>query len=303
MSTESQTHKFEVGSPARLVVKNIRGKVHLVPGEDGQITVEVIPHLGDGDAEYTEINLEQEKDGTVRAVVRQQVSAFAIINRKPLRVDFRIQAPVQTDISAKVVSGSVEASGFEGQLEFGSVSGSLALADLSGSLDLDSISGSIKGQRLQGKAHLSVVSGQIDLRECDFLTLKSRAVSGKTQVQTRVSQGPYTLDSVSGSLLLVVPQDSHCNVQASAVSGRFYTDLGVSQSSVSPRHWNVTIGQGGPEVKLKAVSGKMRLLSSFDAQGSVPSEVRQSLSERKDVLSRLRDGEISVEDALKELAP
>lgn len=303
MSTESQVQSFEVGSPAKLVVKNIRGHVHLVPGEDGKITVEVISHLNDGNADYTEVNLEQEKNGTVRAEVRMPDSAFGIFNRKPLRVDFKINAPVNTDVNAKVVSGSIEARGFEGEIDLGTVSGSLSLEDLSGRLDLDSVSGSIKGKGLKGKADLSVVSGRIEMRECDFPSLKATTVSGKAQVQTKISQGPYTLSAVSGSLLLVAPEDTNCTVKASAVSGRFYTDLKVSQSQVSRRKWDVRIGEGGPEVKMKAVSGKMRLLSSFDAQGSVPGEVHMSHSQRKDVLNRLREGEITVEDALNELAP
>ena len=303
MSTESQVHSFDVGSPAKLVVKNIRGQITLVPGEEGKVKVEVITHLGDGNPDYTEIELNQDADGTVRAVVRMPDAVFGIFNRKPLRVDFKIEAPVRTDMRVKVVSGSIDARGFEGDLDFGTVSGSLDLADLSGRLDLDSVSGKIKGSGLKGNANLSVVSGRIEMRDCDFPSMKASTVSGKAELQTRLGEGPYKISAVSGSLLLVVPEDSSCVVRASAVSGKFFTDLDVRQSHVSRGRWDVSIGEGGPEVKMKAVSGKMRLLSSFDASGSVPGQVQMSHGQRKDVLSRLSEGEISVEDALKELAP
>ena len=39
MNTESQVHSFEVGSPAKLIVKNIRGQVEIVPGEAGKIKI------------------------------------------------------------------------------------------------------------------------------------------------------------------------------------------------------------------------------------------------------------------------
>ena len=86
---------------------------------------------------------------------------------------------------------------------------------------------------------------------------------------------------------------------------RFYTDLEVRQSNISRRRWQVQIGEGGPEVRMKSVSGKMRLLSSFDARGQVPGivTVTQSRDERKEILSRLSEGEINVDEALKELAP
>jgi len=303
MSTESQVHTFDVGSPAKLVVKNIRGQVTLVPGEDGKIKVEVITHLGDGNPDYTEVELNQAEDGAVRAVVRMPDTILGIFNRKPQRVDFKIEAPVRTDLRVKVVSGSIEARGFEGEMDFGTVSGSLALEDLSGRLDLDSVSGKIKGRNLKGDAKLSVVSGHIDMRNCDFPSIKASTVSGKAELQTRLSEGPYKVSAVSGSLLLVVPEESSCVVRASAVSGKFYTDLDVRQSQVSRNRWDVRIGEGGPEVQMKAVSGKMRLLSSFDASGSVPGDLKMSQSDRKDVLSRLSEGQISVEDALKELTP
>ena len=303
MSTESQVHSFDVGSPAKLVVKNIRGQVTVVPGEEGKIKVEVVTHLGDGNPDYTEVELTQSEDGTVRAVVRMPDTVFGIFNRKPQRVDFKIEAPVRTDMRVKVVSGSIEARGFEGELDFGTVSGSLDLEELSGMLNLDSVSGKIKGRNLKGDAKLSVVSGHIDMRDCDFPSMKASTVSGKAELQTKLSEGPYKVSAVSGSLLLVVPEESNCVVHASAVSGKFYTDLDVRQSQVSRNRWDVRIGEGGPEVKMKAVSGKMRLLSSFDASGSVPGEVKMSQNQRKDVLSRLSEGEISVEDALKELTP
>ncbi len=303
MSTESQEHSFEVGSPAKLVVKNVRGHVHLVPGEEGKIKVEVITHLNDGNPDYTEVEINQDKDGTVRAIVRVPDKTFGIFNRKPQRVDFKIEAPVHTDMRVRVVSGSIEARGFEGELDFGTVSGSLELEDLSGRLDLDSVSGKIRGRNLKGSAKFSVVSGRIEMRECDFSSMKASTVSGKAELQTILSEGPYKISAVSGSLLLVVPQESNCVVRASAVSGKFYTDLDVSHSQVSRRKWNVRIGEGGPEVRMKAVSGKMRLLSSFDARGSVPGEINVSQHQRKDVLSRLSEGEISVDEALKELAP
>ncbi|NIQ94930.1 MAG: DUF2089 domain-containing protein, partial [Desulfuromonadales bacterium] len=59
----------------------------------------------------------------------------------------------------------------------------------------------------------------------------------------------------------------------------------------------------GPDVRVKTVSGKMQLLSSFEARGRVPGVVVQSRQDRKEILNRLSEGQISVEEAMKELAP
>jgi DUF4097 and DUF4098 domain-containing protein YvlB len=302
MTIELKEQSFKVGLPAKLVVANIRGKVEIIPTEDGVIKVAAHIHMDDGNPDYTEIAINQGRDGLVEAQVRTPLNTFGIFNRKPLRVDFKIEAPVQTDIRARVVSGPISAHGFEGALDFSSVSGSVSVDDLHGALDLDSVSGKVTGKNLKGSAKVSVVSGRIDLEGCDFTVLKASTVSGKARIETRFGAGPYKLSAVSGSLLLVVPEDTGCEVRASAVSGRFYTDLDVTHSEVSRRKWHVNIRDGGPAVHMKTVSGKMQLLSSPDARGSVPGEVRKTQDERKDVLGRLSDGEISVDEALKELA-
>ncbi|MEJ2757193.1 MAG: DUF4097 family beta strand repeat-containing protein [Anaerolineales bacterium] len=289
MNTEVTEQTFNVGSPARLKVRNVRGKVELIPGADGVIKIEVTTHLDDGNPDYTQIELNQHDSGEVEARVRTPENSFGIFNRKPLRVDFKIEVPAQTNVDAKIVSGDIHAHGFTGSQHLASVSGSLHLKDLSGTLDLDSVSGKIKGENLSGKGDISVVSGRMELTDCAFTSLKSSTVSG------------IKLNAVSGTLTLAVPKDTHCDASASAISGRFYTDLNVSQSKVSKRNWKVRIGQGGPRVKMSTVSGKMRLLSSFDATGSVPNDVLMTHEARKDVLDRLQGGEISVEDALKEL--
>jgi DUF4097 and DUF4098 domain-containing protein YvlB len=190
-------------------------------------------------------------------------------------------------------------------MDLTTVSGSVHAEDLTGRLLLESVSGKVEGHNLKGEADLKTVSGKIEMRECDFPRLNCSSVSGKATIQTALGDGPYKLTAVSGSLLMVVPEGSACDVEASAVSGRFYTDLAVRQSNSSKRRWQVQIGDGGTEVRMKTVSGKMRLLSSFDARGHVPGVmmVKQTREERKDILSRLQEGAIDVDEALKELAP
>ena len=305
MTTETQEHTFDVGSPAKLIVKNIRGDVDITPGEDGVIKIEVITYPNDGNPDDTRIELNQDADGCVRAKVRMPEKYFGIGRRKPMRVDFRVQAPVETEIKVRSVSGSVSARGFNGRMDLTTVSGRVHTEEITGQLRLESVSGRVQGRNLKGAAEIKVVSGKIDLRECDFPRLDLSSVSGKSTVQTAFGQGPYKLNAVSGSLLMVVPEDTGCEVEASAVSGRFYTDLDVRHSNSSKRRWQVQISDGGPQVQMKTVSGKMRLLTSFDARGRVPGVVRvtQTRDERKNILSRLSEGEINVDDALKELAP
>ncbi len=274
---------FEVSSPAKLVVKNISGNIHIIPGEDGVIKVYAAKHLDRGNPEDTEIEISQESNGTVKAVARVPEGWFGISTR-PCKVDFKIEAPVQSDVRVKAVSSSIEINGFSGRY------------------DLHTVSGKISGKSLQGEAKVSSVSGSIRLKECDFSSLNASTVSGGVAAQTVLSDGPYTLKTVSGRVQLIVPADVNCRVHASGVSGCFSTDLPVNQSRIGRRSWDVKLGEGGPEVQMSTVSGGMQVLSSFDAKGSNPSEVRMSREAREKILTRLSEGEISVDEALRSLS-
>ena len=299
MTTEIIEKSFDVSTPAELVVKNIRGKTTVRPGTADVIQVKATMYMDDGDPDLTELSITKDADGRVKVFVHLPETFFGIRHRRPLRIDFDIQAPAQTNITAKVVSGSLDISGFDGRMDLNTVSGSMLVKDLSGDLDLDTVSGRIEGRQLSGPAHISVVSGKIDVQECDFPTLSAKTVSGKAKVQTRLGEGPYRITTVSGSSWLVVPQDSNCQVEACAVSGRFYTDLDVTRSKSTKRSWSVQLGDGGIPIRMKAVSGKMHLLSSFEAHGQVPGTIEMSSTKRNEILNNLSEGNISVEEAIQ----
>lgn len=302
MNTEMYEDTFEVQSPARLVVKNVRGSVTVVPGEEGQIKVQAEKILDSGCTDDLEIEVYQEGKDTVYAVARLPERCTIFGTYRPPKVHFTIEAPPETNLKIKTVSARVEAKGFTGDVRIKTVSGSQALADMTGLLDLNSVSGDIKGSSLQGNAEVSTVSGDIRLTEGSFPALRAKTVSGRLEAQTALEDGPYNFSSVSGSLKLVAPEGTNCTVRASGVSGRFYTDLDVSRSDSSRRSWYVKVGQGGTDVKMKTVSGRMSLVSSWDAKGRQPGTKHMDREARKDVLTKLSEGELSVEDALKELS-
>lgn len=302
MNSELYEDTFEVESPTRLVVKNVCGSVTVVPAEDGVIKVKAEKILEHGCDDDLLIEIYQEGKNTVYAVARLPERLTIFGSYRPCKVHFTIEAPVTTDLKIKTVSAPVEAKGFEGEVRIKTVSGGQFLADLTGDLELDSVSGEIEGDNLSGNADVNTVSGRIRLTNGNFPRLKAKTVSGAIQTETALENGPYYFNTVSGSIKFVAPSDTNCQVSASSVSGRFYTDLDVSRSDIGKRSWFVKIGQGGTEVRMKTVSGRMSLVSSWDAKGAKPGEIRMSQKERAGVLTKLSEGELTVEEALKELS-
>jgi hypothetical protein len=301
MTVELYEETFEMQSSARLVVKNIRGSVKVVPGEAGAIKVKAEKVLASGNAEDLKVEIYQDGNTVyARALYPERLKIFW--TSLPCKVHFEIEAPPDANLDIKTVSAAVEVNGFTNAVRIRSVSGHQTVNDLAGLLDLESVSGGIVGRNLKGKAVASTVSGRLRLSECSFDKLRAKTVSCKLEIETGLEAGPYDLSSVSGSVKLVAPKDANCDVLASGVSGRFFTDLNVRSSEIGNRTWRVKIGTGGAEVRMKTVSGRMSLVSSFDAKGSQPKVRRMSREDRSTVLTRLSQGELTVEAALRELA-
>jgi hypothetical protein len=301
MTVELYEDTFAVQSPANLVIKNIRGSVKVVPGEEGVIKVKAEKVLNDGNANDLVLEVFQ-VGGTVYAIARQPEKLRIFGTFWPCKVHFKIEAPPAANLSIKTVSAAVEAAGFDGDVRIKSVGGSQTVSNLTGSLDLESVSGRITGDNLGGKAIISTVSGRMQVAESRFSALQAKTVSGKMEVETVLEAGPYDLCSVSGSIKLVAPEEVNCDVRASGVSGGFYTDLNVHSSEIGSRSWQVRVGEGGANVRMKTVSGRMSLVSSFDAKGVSPEYRRISREDRASVLTKLSEGKLTVDAALKELS-
>ena len=72
MSTETLEFTFDVETPARMRVVNVRGHVDVQSGEDGIIRVSAVIHKNSGSNGQTEIFVEQESDGTVVAEAKYE---------------------------------------------------------------------------------------------------------------------------------------------------------------------------------------------------------------------------------------
>jgi DUF4097 and DUF4098 domain-containing protein YvlB len=302
MIEENYEETFKVETPARLVVKNVRGTVSIKPGAEDEINILATKHLDSGNPENTEVILEQSQDGVVNAIAKYDTSdllGFGL--HRPCKVDFEITTPKACSVRLKTVSASSSAQGLEGDFRFKSVSGRLALEDLTGSIEANTVSGSLLANHLRGPAELESVSGKIEATDCDFSKLYANSVSGKITVFSEVGDGPYKFNTVSGRIKFIVPQKTACTISASSVSGKFKTDLNAKYSSIGRRNWHADLEGGGTEVRMKSVSGGLYLITSEDAIGQSPEVKPKSRQERIEILSKLESGEISVEDTLKEL--
>ncbi len=271
---------FNVPSPARLDLSNIRGSVEIRPGDDGVIHVTAVKRTGSGDVERTEIEFSQETEGTVKVATRFPDGGWSwMIGSFPCRVDYVVRAPRRCSLRINGVSNETSAEGFDGEFSFHSVSGEIKLcdltgpvkvntvsgemklADLTGELRINTVSGEISGKRLNGSLHLDTVSGKVALEESSLPSAQATTVSGEMAYQTALGGGPYRFNSVSGNVELIVPSETRCSAELQAVSGKLSTKLPATSTSRHNGNQTVEVQGGGVKVYLHSISGNLSLVS------------------------------------------
>jgi hypothetical protein len=314
MSEETIERTFQVGTPARLIISNVRGSVNVQPGEAGVIIVKAFKHGNSSNASNV-VEMTQDSDGTVRIETRYNESFFGLLSHPP-KVEYSIRVPQDTHLEASCISSSLNVSGLAGVFKLKTISGEMEVTNLTGPFKLGGVSGDITGSHLAGVLELSTVSGRVKLLQSEFPTADASTVSGDLILQTPVLAGPYAFSSVSGSVRMLVPPDTHCNAELNSVSGNIRSSLPASTTSIGHGMKITQVGSGGTSVRLKSVSGGL----SFEVEGTPaipvtgtstssgagvlqppvpPAPPPPSPMSTAEILEHIERGEMTVDEAIK----
>lgn len=169
-----------------------------------------------------------------------------------------LEVPRGAALRLDTASGSVHVDGLRGDQEYRAASGSIKLTDVAGRVSVDHVSGDVK-VRASGAIDLvgRTVSGDLNVSAPTFGTLQFRTMSGSMRIAGRlVADGTYVVESVSGDVNLEL--DGSARIEGSTVTGRIRTDL-PHRDSGSPGRRTIEIGDGGPVVLFKTLSGDLRV--------------------------------------------
>ncbi|MCJ7701639.1 MAG: DUF4097 family beta strand repeat-containing protein, partial [Anaerolineales bacterium] len=223
---------------------------------------------------------------------------------KPCKVVYTVHVPPQSEVRASGVSSNIRAHDLQGVVDLSTVSGSLHVQELNGSLKFNTVSGSIKAEKVSGELDANTVSGSVRVVESQIPEAILKTVSGSIVLETPLAEGPYTFKSVSGSATLVVPAGTACSAQVHSVSGRMRTSLPITKDCRRGSRGTMEINGGGVEVSHHCVSGSLRIVTAegekISEQITSPKRPPQSKNQM-DILQKIQDGEISVDEALNKL--
>ena len=168
-------------------------------------------------------------------------------------------------VRLETASGSVHVDGLRGEQFYRAASGSIKLTDISGEITVDHVSGDVK-IRGTGPVRFTArtVSGDVNASAPTFEKFQVRTMSGGVRLTGRlVGDGPFAFESVSGDVSIEL--DGPAIIQGTSVAGRIRTDL-PHRSGGSPGRRTVEIGDGGPHVSFKTVSGDLRVSGPKSAE-------------------------------------
>ncbi len=330
--TTTLERKFDVSGQARLTLANISGSVDIQPGDEGVVVVIAEMDNQSGDAERTHVDIDQAADGSVMVKTDYGESFWRWFGQRPCDVDYTVRVPRSCWLQVKCVSSNAVVKGLAGQFDLSMVSGDLTLAELTGSLKAHLVSGGLSADQLSGPADVETVSGRVELRACQFDSLRVSTVSGRVVAETPLGNGPYRFHSVSGDVRLSVPATSRCSIDSNSLTGRLDTDLPVTYNQKVGQHWRMEVQGGGPEVRFDSISGTLHVngVGSATTKASTPapqaepeavpaleagsaasessapvsesdSPIVQASETRRDILDRVARGELSVDEAIDKL--
>ncbi|MBE1877361.1 DUF4097 family beta strand repeat-containing protein [Myceligenerans pegani] len=175
------------------------------------------------------------------------------------RADIHIAVPARVDTKIGTVRAEALVSGTEGEAKVSTASGSLLVSRTRGPLTLTNVSGDATVRDHEGPITSTTVSGDVVLSGAvEHLT--SSTVSGDVTMDLTTQPDWIKTNSVSGDLLVRVPDEAVVEVHASAISGR----VTVGGMQVSGRGGAV-VRSARPErthLRVSTVSGDVTVLGT-----------------------------------------
>jgi len=143
-------------------------------------------------------------------------------------VSFEVFVPQRTDVSAKAHNGGIGIQDVRGRIEFQTTNGGVKLARLAGT---------VKGTTVNGGVNVELAGTTWDGEQLDVST-------------------------TNGGVSVQAPANYSARLETSTVNGGFHTELdGTVRGSVG-KNMTMTLGGGGPLIKVTTVNGGISIKKS-----------------------------------------
>jgi hypothetical protein len=166
---------------------------------------------------------------------------------------------IEGGIVASGTSSDLEIFDVKGNVNLSSTSGNASAEDVAGSIQINNTSGDVSLKEVEGNIEVSTASGDVIIDQKEG-GLRLESSSGDMEVKTKIfPQYKYYVETSSGYIRLLLPQDSNAEVELETSSGSLDCKLPLTVSSVSRNLLKGKLGEGGPQINLITTSGEIEL--------------------------------------------
>ena len=259
---------LQVSGPVQLEVKTGSGDIRVRSGESGRVAIHgKIQAQGDWRHEgrddksieervhYLEAHPPIEQDGN-------RIRVGPIPDRglsRNISIDYEVEVPVETVLSAESGSGDLEVKGIKGQVTARSGSGDITLDSVDGAVQARTGSGDTKLQRVSGdQIEVETGSGDMDLRDVRC-ALRLRAGSGDIKVDGEPT-GEWVLGTGAGEVSVRLASAIGFDLDAHTSSGEISTPLAITtQGRIGGGALQGKVRGGGVRVEVRTGSGDIHI--------------------------------------------
>ena len=259
-----------LAADGRVEISNISGEIEIVgwSGDGVAITgrledgVEELEISGGGNRLSIDVELERRtRNGSAYLTIKVPISAH--VDVETVSADISVDG-VSGELELESVSGKIEVSGEPRSLEAASVSGNVITTSTGSSSELESVSGSVIVRHATGRLDASSVSGNIEIEGGTLDSFDGESVSGSIFCAAHPSnRGRFILETMSGKIDMVVPQDISADFHVETYSGSIRNEIGPPPKRTGEygpgKELRVTAGSGSARISIESFSGSVKI--------------------------------------------
>lgn len=185
------------------------------------------------------------------------------LRRDRRRTVATLAVPRGCRVNAGVVTASAVVAGFERTTQVRSVSGEIVLDGVSGEVSATTASGAVETRAMEGDLSFKSVSGELTVAGGTPRRLRANSVSGRITADLKLKPtGHVTLNTVSGAVMVRLPENVQADVAIRSTSGRLVSAFDEIAHSGGPGAKSLTgrLGGGMASLSVTTVSGEVTLL-------------------------------------------
>ncbi len=237
--TERFEQTYPLNADGTVSVSNVNGSITIETWDRNEVklayvkTADTKENLDD-----VQIRIDARQDEFTVETEYEAIKNRASKNYKKLEVEYRLTVP------RTAVLNDIE-----------TVNGSVSIANAANMTKASAVNGEVHGTNLRGTANLSTVNGTV--------------VANFDQLQTG---GKISLNTVNGTVDLMIPSDANATIKADTVNGSISNDFGlpVRKGEYVGRDLHGKIGSGDVQIRLNSVNGALSIKRKNDGKNLSP---------------------------------